>query len=191
MYQINKPEEGCVVFATKNHPKLMNGARVGVCEKILKGALLVSDGDKEYVVCTVYKGPRFHDYWLEGDNPERSVPRLVRSIIKNDFKDKIGHFSSAYNVVTESAHQWRRGNWIIYDGSLYSPQCRHERWVKEQGINVPVVTFEDLIWLKYSGDLRLFMKENGIQLPIVQSWIKGGWIIFKGMMYSPQRLISR
>ena len=191
MYQINKPEEGCVVFATKNHPKLMNGARVGVCEKILKGALLVSDGDKEYVICTIYKGPRFHDYWLEGKNPKKTLPRTVRNIIKNDFLRKTSEFAAAYNVAAESAHHWQRSNWILYDGELYSPKHRHERWVKEQDINVPLITFDDLIFSNYCGDPNQFVKKNGHSFTIVQSWIKGGWIIFKGMMYSPQRLISK
>ena len=189
MYQINKPEEGCVVFATKHHPKLMNGARIGVCEEMYDGVLVVRDGDKIYVVCIVYKGPRFHDFWRDGDSPNNPSPRLVDDIISQDFDGKNSEFAKHHRVNAETSNQWRRGSWIVYDSVLYSPQYRHQKWVEKQNLDV-LVTFEDLIWLKYSGDARQFMEENGYTVNIVQTWIKCGWIIYDGLMYSPRRFFE-
>jgi len=190
MYQIRTPSLGCLVFATKWHPKLKNGARIGVCKELFDGMIRVADEQKEFVVITALRGFPFHDFWQEGNAPIKKLPRLVSEVVKTDFEGKNGEFGRAYGVQTESANQWCRGKWVIYENELYSPQHRHDKWVEKQVINEPLITFSDLIFLNYAGNDRLFAKENGPSLVVVQSWIRNNWLIFNGAMYSPQRRIK-
>ena len=187
MYQINNPLEGCIVFATKAHPKLMNGARVGLCEKVLKGAILVLDGEKEYVVCTVYDGPRFHDFWMDGEAPIKPTSSLLSDVIKADYHDSVEEFGEINKFNIQSVGQWSKGGWIIYEGTIYSPNRRHNRWVCKQLVGEFPTTLEDLIAINYSDNQRLFCKQNKISLQSVQSWLREGWLIHDGVIYRPQR----
>lgn len=152
--------------------------------------MLVADEEKEFAVMTSVSGLPFHDYWLEGEAPEYPLPRVVADIVENDFGGVVSAFAKKYSVQAPSTNQWCRGKWIIYDGQLYSPQHRHERWVKNQDIHQPVIKLVDLISINYASSDKIFSKEIGCPLNIVQGWIRKGWIIFDGVIYSPLRRIT-
>jgi len=188
MYKIRKPVLGCLVFATEWHPKLMNGARIGVCKEIEPGIILVESNDKTYGVLTKFKGMPFHDFWAEGAESDYLTPEFIDDIVENKFSGKNSLFSNKYNVIPESVQQWRRGGYFLYENQVYSPQRRHDEWSKNQGV-VKITNLGDLINLKYSGSDKLFSEKNKLSLSVVQSWIRKGWVIFKGVIYSPIRRI--
>ena len=189
MYKILYPESGCLVFATKWHTKLKEGARIGVCKEIYPGVIRVSDELKDFAIITGFGGHPFHDFWLDSDAPRYPLPRAVHEIVDSDFNGVTSAFARENEVKAEAAHQWVRGKWIIYGEYLYSPQLRHDRWSKKQQMDQPIALIADLINFNYSGSDKAFSDDVGHQLKIVQSWVRKGWIIFNGTVYSPIRPI--
>lgn len=190
MFQIRNPVAGCIVFATKWHPKLMNGARIGFCKEVLDGVILVQEGDRRFAVFTSIKGKQFHDFWNESDSKEGPDSILLKEFVEIKYNGDIGCFASQHKFSTQSATQWCRGGWILFNKKIYSPQFRHNEWVS--GLNLSEKTPVILSYVVdnyYSGQIKLFAKQNKLILSSSRSWLRENWLISHGTIYRPQKSI--
>ncbi len=189
MYSIISPLEGCLVFATKEHPKLMCGARIGVCTKVLKGLITVSDLTKDYLILTNHKLKPLHSYWLEGEKPVSKKAIKLLDLIDKDYDGKTHAFANTHSIINQSVAQWCQGGWIVHNDTVCSPQARYNQWVEKQPTGEYPMSLKELIAIHYSGSCKLFAKKNGLVVNLVQAWLREKWFISEGVMYKPRRKI--
>lgn len=48
----------------------------------------------------------------------------------------------------------------------------------------------DYIHTHHGGNQSAFARAMGVQRQQVTRWLAGGWIVFNGVMYSPQREVT-